>query len=47
MLPMQPGDIECTYADIEETNREYFVPMTAMDKGLTRFVAWFREFYRG
>ena len=46
-LPMQPGDVECTYADIEETNRDFgFVPATAIDEGLTRFVTWYREFYR-
>jgi UDP-glucuronate 4-epimerase len=36
-----------TYADIEETNRDFdFVPATAIDEGLTRFVTWYREFYR-
>jgi UDP-glucuronate 4-epimerase len=47
MLPMQPGDVECTYTDIEETNSDFdFVPATAIDEGLTRFVTWYREFYR-
>jgi UDP-glucuronate 4-epimerase len=45
-LPMQPGDIRETCADIEATTRDFgFRPTTTIDDGLPRFVAWYREFY--
>ena len=45
-LPMQPGDIRETCADIEATIRDFgFRPTTTIDDGLPRFVAWYRDFY--
>lgn len=42
LLPMQPGDVEATYADIEESRRELgFSPRTPLGEGLSRFVDWF------
>jgi UDP-glucuronate 4-epimerase len=47
LLPMQPGDVPATYADIEASRRDFgFDPKTPIDDGLPRFVAWYRE-YRG
>ena len=47
LLPMQPGDVAATYADIEASRRDFgFDPKTPIDEGLPRFVAWYRE-YRG
>ena len=47
MLPMQPGDVQSTYADITETRREYgWTPSTTIDVGLSRMVEWYRDFYR-
>lgn len=45
-LPMQAGDVYRTYADITELMREFdFTPATSMEDGLTKFVAWYKEFY--
>ncbi len=46
LLPMQPGDVKETYADIEASRRDLgFEPKTAIDEGIPRFIAWYREFY--
>ena len=45
-LPMQPGDVEATYADIEELRAAVdFYPRTALRDGLARFAAWYREYH--
>ncbi|NLI53958.1 MAG: NAD-dependent epimerase/dehydratase family protein [Clostridiales bacterium] len=45
-LPMQPGDVGKTYADISETRRDFgFEPATQIDEGLRRFAAWYRAYY--
>lgn len=47
MLPMQPGDVERTCADVTALQRAVgFAPSTPIEEGLTRFVAWYRDFYR-
>ncbi len=46
MLPMQPGDVPATYADIDDLARDVgFRPATPIAEGLRRFVAWYRQFY--
>ncbi len=46
LQPMQPGDVEATYADIGETQRDLgFVPTTTIDEGLPRFVEWYRRYH--
>ncbi|CAM4014158.1 NAD-dependent epimerase [Alkalicoccus chagannorensis] len=45
-LPMQPGDVEATYADIDELKRDTgFAPTTTIDEGLGKFVAWYKDYY--
>ncbi|QIP01727.1 NAD-dependent epimerase [Bradyrhizobium symbiodeficiens] len=45
MLPMQPGDVEATYADIAALEQEIgFKPSTRIEDGVAKFVSWFREF---
>ena len=45
-LPMQPGDVYQTYADVSELEKNFnFKPQTSIGEGLTRFVKWYREFY--
>jgi UDP-glucuronate 4-epimerase len=45
--PMQPGDVESTYADIEASRRDLgFDPVTPMSVGIPKFVNWFKDFYR-
>jgi UDP-glucuronate 4-epimerase len=47
MLPMQPGDVHATFADIGALQRDYgWEPTTTIDVGLPRLVAWYREHYR-
>ena len=47
LLPMQPGDVAATYADIESARRDFgFDPKTPIDVGVPRFVAWYRDFYK-
>ena len=44
--PMQTGDVKETFADIDETRRDFgFDPKTKIDDGLPRLVAWYREYY--
>jgi UDP-glucuronate 4-epimerase len=46
LLPMQPGDVKETYADIQASRRDFdFEPKTPIADGIPRFVAWFREQY--
>ena len=43
-LPMQPGDVYQTYADVEELKRDFgFQPCTPLETGLTRFAEWYAE----
>jgi len=46
LQPMQPGDVHETYADIEDTRRDFgFDPKTTIAEGLARFVAWYKEYH--
>jgi UDP-glucuronate 4-epimerase len=46
-LPMQPGDVPATYADVDDLARDVgFSPDTPIEVGTERFVRWYREFYR-
>lgn len=45
-LPMQPGDVEETFADITETTQAIgFKPQTSIEEGVPRFVNWYRDYY--
>ncbi len=46
LLPIQPGDVPENYADIDDMRRDTgFVPRTAIDEGIPRFVEWYREYH--
>ncbi len=46
LLPMQPGDVHRTYADVASLERDVeFHPSTPLAIGVKRFVAWYREIY--
>jgi UDP-glucuronate 4-epimerase len=46
LLPMQPGDVVATYADVADLARDVgFEPATPLEVGLERFVRWYREYY--
>ncbi len=45
-LPMQPGDVPRTYADVTELMEDFgFKPDTSIEEGLSRFAEWFKEYY--
>lgn len=46
LLPMQPGDVRDTYADISAIQRDLgFQPTTSIDVGVPRFVEWYRQYH--
>jgi UDP-glucuronate 4-epimerase len=46
LMPMQPGDVPETYADIEALVRDIgFQPATPIETGVARFVEWYRDYY--
>ena len=47
MLPLQPGDVPATYADVDDLVRDVgFKPSTPIEVGIERFVTWYRSYYR-
>lgn len=45
-LPMQPGDVQATWADIGDLTRvAHFTPHTPLREGMQKFVAWYRDYY--
>jgi len=47
LLPMQPGDVPATYADVDDLKRDVgFAPATPLETGIARFVDWYRDYYR-
>jgi UDP-glucuronate 4-epimerase len=47
MLPMQPGDVLQTYANIDAINHDLgFKPQTDIATGIEKFVAWYRGYYK-
>lgn len=47
MLPLQPGDVEATYADLTDLEHDIgFRPGTSIEEGIARFARWYREFQR-
>jgi UDP-glucuronate 4-epimerase len=47
LLPMQPGEVTDTYADIEDLMKDTgFKPNTPLDVGLKHFVEWYRSYYQ-
>ncbi len=46
LMPMQAGDVRDTYADISAIQRDLgFQPTTAIDEGVPKFVAWYRDYH--
>jgi UDP-glucuronate 4-epimerase len=44
LLPMQPGDVPATYANVDDLMRDAgFRPATPIEQGIARFIAWYRE----
>ncbi len=46
MLPMQPGDVEKTWANVDDLIRDYdYHPNTPIDEGVGHFVSWYKRYY--
>lgn len=46
LLPMQPGDVPVTYADVDDLVRDTgFKPLTTIEEGIAKFVEWYRRYY--
>jgi UDP-glucuronate 4-epimerase len=47
LLPLQPGDVPDTYADVQSLVEDIgYRPSTSLEEGIAKFVAWYREYYR-
>jgi UDP-glucuronate 4-epimerase len=47
MMPIQPGDVERTWADVSTLQADYnYNPNTPVETGIQRFVEWYREYYK-
>ena len=47
MLPLQPGDVPATYADVSELVRDVdYKPDMSIEKGIANFVDWYRDYYK-
>jgi UDP-glucuronate 4-epimerase len=47
MLPIQPGDVPATWANVDDLTRDVgFKPATPIAEGVRRFVGWYREYYK-
>jgi UDP-glucuronate 4-epimerase len=46
-LPMQPGDVPATCADVDALQRAVgFAPATPLETGIARFIEWYRDYYK-
>ena len=46
LLPMQPGDVYQTYADVKELEKDFgFKPSTSLETGLANFAKWYKGYY--
>jgi UDP-glucuronate 4-epimerase len=46
-MPMQPGDVTRTFADISKAQQDLgYNPITHLKPGIENYVAWFRDYYR-
>ncbi len=47
MLPMQPGDVQATYADVSELVKAIdYKPALSVEEGMSRFVDWYMDYYK-
>ncbi len=47
MCELQPGDVPDTYADVSHLIRDFdYRPSTSIEKGIEKFISWYREYYR-
>lgn len=47
LMPLQPGDVLVSYADVSELANEYeYRPSTSVEIGVERFIRWYRDYYQ-
>ena len=47
MQPIQPGDVEKTWADVDALISDYhYKPQTSIETGIARFIKWYRDYYK-
>ena len=47
MLPLQPGDVPATYANVDALIQDVgFAPQTPIETGVAKFVTWYREYFQ-
>ena len=47
LLPMQPGDVPATFADVDDLSRDVgFHPSVSIEEGVRRFTSWYREYHK-
>ncbi|MDL5512652.1 NAD-dependent epimerase [Arenibacter sp. M-2] len=47
LLPMQPGDVEKTWANVDELINDYgYSPNTTIKKGIANFISWYKNYYQ-
>lgn len=47
LLPLQPGDVPATYANVDDLMRDVgFKPATPLEEGIRRFIEWYRAYYK-
>lgn len=47
LLPMQPGDVPATYADVDDLVSDFdYKPATTIEHGIGRFVEWYKDYYQ-
>lgn len=46
MMPMQPGDVPSTVADIKKLRKLGWKPTTRIEKGIENFVTWYKQYYK-
>ena len=47
LLPLQPGDVESTYADIDYSKEKLnYIPKTSIEQGIKNFVEWYKGYYK-
>jgi UDP-glucuronate 4-epimerase len=46
-LPLQPGDVHDTYADVKDLVEQFdYKPSTTIEEGITNFISWYREYHK-
>ena len=47
LLPLQPGDVPDTYANVDDLVKEFdYKPSTQMNQGVQNFVDWYKSYYK-